>query len=111
MSGKLIMNAVFAGKEPKHEPKECVVEKSIPVSRCEFEKFNSGLLERNYYLSQYKELMRGSDDGKYHCVLLYDRESGDGLLVNSEGSAYARYSQYIPHAKDVFPQQNFEMRM
>lgn len=101
MGDKLIIQATLVGKEPCHEPNECVVEKSIPISHCEFEKFNSHLLERNYYISQYRDLMRGTDDGKCHCVLLYDRESGDGLLINSEGSGYARYSQYISHAKDI----------
>ncbi len=100
MSDKLTVNAVFMGKEPRHEPKECIVEKSIPVSHSEFEEINSNLIERNYYIEQFKELMCCSDD-KYHCILIYDKDGGDGLLVESEGFNYARYSQYIPHTKDI----------
>lgn len=100
MNEKLTLNINLAGKEPCHEPDECVVEKIIPISHSEFEKLNSKLLEPNYYISKYKELMLEAD-GINHCILLYDKSSGDGLLVNSEGFGYARYSQYIPHAKDI----------
>lgn len=100
MSNKLTLNINLVGKEPCHEPDKCVVEKAIPISHSEFEKINSKLLERNYHIAQYKELMLEAD-GINHCILLYDKSSGDGLLVNSEGFGYARYSQYIPHAKDI----------
>lgn len=100
MSNKLTLNINLAGKEPCHEPDKCVVEKAIPIPHSEFEKISSKLLEPNYYISKYKELMLEAD-GINHCILLYDKSSGDGLLVNSEGCRYARYSQYIPHAKDI----------
>ena len=34
-----------------------------------------------------------------HCVLFVDSESGDGILVESEGAKYARKSQFIPNAR------------
>ena len=34
-----------------------------------------------------------------HCVLFVDSESGDGILVDSEGAKYARKSQFIPNAR------------
>lgn len=45
--------------------------------------------------------MYRDSQGRIHCLLVYDDESGDGLLINSEGSSYARYSQYIPCAKMI----------
>lgn len=100
MSNKLTLNIPLIGKEPCHEPDKCVVEKTIPISHSEFEELNSKLLERNYHIERYKELMLEAN-GVNHCILLYDRSGGDGLLINSEGCGYARYSQYIPHAKDI----------
>ena len=100
MSNKLTLNINLVGKEPCHEPDKCVVEKAIPITPSEFKNINSKLLGPNYYISKYKELMLEAD-GINHCILLYDKSSGDGLLVNSEGCGYARYSQYIPHAKDI----------
>ena len=40
-------------------------------------------------------------DDNYHCLLIYDKEQGDGLLIESEGTAYARYAQYISGAKEL----------
>ena len=100
MNEKLTLNIPLMGKEPCHEPDKCVVEKAIPIPHSEFEKINSKLLEPNNYVEIYKDLMLEAD-GINHCILLYDKSSGDGLLVNSEGCGYARYSQYIPHAKDI----------
>ncbi len=40
-------------------------------------------------------------DGNYHCLLVYDSQDGDGLLIESEGASYARYAQYISGAKEL----------
>ncbi len=37
----------------------------------------------------------------YYCLMIYDEEQGDGLLIEVEGSFYARYSRYIPKARDL----------
>ena len=34
-----------------------------------------------------------------HCLLMVDSDSGDGILIESEGSNYARKSQFIPNAR------------
>lgn len=100
MDEKMILNAVMNRKADCYETKKCVVEKVIDVYETEFKKMLEKPLERNYYLEPYRSLM-GFHDDAYHCVLFVDQKSGDGLLVNSEGSDYARYSQYIPNAKDI----------
>lgn len=87
-------------KADRFNLEKVAVEKVIEVSDTEFKKFIKKPMERNYYLPQYKELM-GYYDDTYHGVLFVNRESGDGLLVNSEGYDYARYSQYIPNARGI----------
>ena len=44
------------------------------------------------------------DGCQHHCLLIYDRENGDGLLVESEGYSYARYAQFVPQAKLIWEQ-------
>lgn len=100
MAEKMILNAVMNRKADFYEPKRCMIEKVIDVYETEFKKMLEKPLERNYYLEPYRSLMGFYDDA-YHCVLFVDQNSGDGLLVNSEGSDYARYSQFIPNAKDI----------
>lgn len=103
MADKLILNANMICKADRFEPKKCTVEKVIEVSDSEFKKFIENPMKRNYYLPQYKDLM-GYYDDSYHGVMFVNIENGDGLLVNSEGYDYARYSQYIPNASDLIQQ-------
>ena len=104
MAEKMILNAVMNRKADCYEAKKCVVEKVIDVHETEFKKMLEKPLERNYFLAPYRSLMGFYGDA-YHCILFVDQKSGDGLLVNSEGSDYARYSQYIPNAKDIILKQ------
>ena len=48
--------------------------------------------------------MYADSNGMCHCLLIYDKDFGDGIVVNSEGSDYARYAQYIPQAKVIYEQ-------
>ena len=100
MAEKLIINADMVCKADRFSPQKYEVEKVIEVSESEFRAFAEKAVQRNYYLPMYKELM-GFYDGSYHGILFVNKENGDGLLVNSEGGNYARYSQYIPHARDI----------
>lgn len=100
MAEKLILNANLICKADRVEPKKCMVEKVFEIPDSEFRKFIENPEKRNYYLPKYKELM-GYYDDSYHGVLFVNMDNGDGLLVNSEGYDYARYSQYIPNAKDI----------
>ncbi len=103
MADKLVLNTNLICKADRFEPHKCTVEKVIEVSDTEFRKFIEHPEKRNYYLPKYKDLM-GYYDDSYHGVLFVNMENGDGLLVNSEGYDYARYSQYIPNASDLIRQ-------
>ena len=81
----------------------CVVEKVIPVDHYRFRQM------RSYPMQDYMEISDNIDcmfkeDGNYHCLLIFDKEKGDGLLVESEGFSYFRYAQYIPQAKLIWEQ-------
>ena len=100
MADKLILNANLICKADRFTPCEIVVEKVIKVSDREFKTLMDKPLKDNYYLPTYKDLM-GFYDDTYHGVLFVNKQSGDGLLVNSEGADYARYSQFIPNASGI----------
>ena len=101
MSEKLIINANLLRKESEFRTKSCVVEKAIAVSNGEFEYLKRHLLRDNDLIADNTDLMYCDSDDNYHCLLIYDEEQGDGLLIESEGADYARYAQYIPRAKEL----------
>lgn len=103
MAEKLILNANLICKADRFVPKKCAVERVIEVSDSEFKTLIENPMKRNYHLTAYKDIM-GYYDDSYHGVLFVNMENGDGFLVNSEGSDYARYSQYIPNARGIIRQ-------
>ena len=101
MKEKLIINANLLCKESEFRTKSCVVEKAVAVSQSEFENLKRHPLHDNRLIAENVDIMYCDNDDNYHCLLIYDEEQGDGLLIESEGAAYARYSQYIPGAKEL----------
>ena len=101
MSEKLIINANLLRKESEFRTKSCVVEKAIAVPHAEFDELKRHPLRDHRLIAENADLMYCDNDDNYHCLLIYDEEQGDGLLIDSEGTSYARYSQYIPGAKEL----------
>lgn len=95
---KMQARAVFHRKEPCLETQECEIEKVITLSDVEFDQFQQCLLNDYDFLRDNAELMR-VENGVTHCLLVVGMNSEDGILVNSEGSSYARYAAYFPNAK------------
>ena len=101
MSDKLIINTNLLRKESEFRNQSCVVEKAIAVSHAEFGELKRHPLRDNDLIVENADLMFCDSDDNYHCLLIYDEEHGDGLLIESEGTAYARYAQYISRAKEL----------
>ena len=102
MNEKLVINTNLLRKESEFKTKACVVEKAIAVPHSEFESLKRNPLQDNDLIADNVDLMYCDSDDNYHCLLIYDKEQGDGLLIESEGAPYARYSQYIPNAKLLY---------
>ena len=90
--------AIFRRKEVCFEPSECEIEKVIHLSDSDFARFQQTLLDNYDFLRENADIMR-VEDGVTHCLLVVGESFEDGILVNSEGSDYARYAAYFPNAK------------
>lgn len=90
--------AIFRRKEVCFEPSECEIEKVIHLSDSDFARFQQMLLDNYDFLHENADLMR-VENGVTHCLLVVGETFEDGILVNSEGSDYARYAAYFPNAK------------
>ena len=101
MNEKLVINTNLLRKESEFRTRTCVVEKAIAVSHAEFDNLKRKPLQENKLIAENVDLMYCDSDDNYHCLLIYDEEQGDGLLIESEGADYARYAQYIPRAKEL----------
>jgi hypothetical protein len=104
-SDKLVLNTSLERKPTDFSVKGCIIEKAISVSHRKFESIAKAPLNDEPLIADNKESMYfDSKNNIYHCLLIYDRDFGDGIVINSEGSSYARYAQYIPQAKTIYDQ-------
>lgn len=89
MNEKLIINTNLLRKESVFRTKSCVVEKVIAVSHSEFENLKRYPLQDNDLIAENTDLMYCDCEDIYYCLMIYDEERGDGLLIEAEGSSYA----------------------
>lgn len=110
-------NVLFRRKDTEIETSPCVVEKIVELSAEQFEHFSKNLLNDYDFILENTDHMYQDKDGINHCLLVLGEGRDDGILVDSEGSGYARYSAFIPNARilvqiDRYPAlQEFNNRM
>ena len=104
-SDKLVLNTSLERKPTELAVNGCIIEKAIPVSHRKFEDITRASLRDEPLIAENKDIMYfDSKYNMYHCLLIYDKDFGDGIVVESEGSDYARYAQYVPQAKIIYEQ-------
>ena len=57
------------------------------------------MLDDYDFISKYEGYLHVGQDEVINALLVLNAKTGEGILVNSEGSSYARYSAYLPFAK------------
>ena len=101
----MVLNTHLEEKPATFNVKKCVIEKAIAVTHKNFEHISRFPFMSLAFLERNKDFMYYDDEeNMYHCILLYDIDFGDGILIESEGSTYTRYAQYIPQAKNIYEQ-------
>lgn len=98
------IKAIFHGKDPELELKNCVFERVVFLPDEKYQQFQKNLLEEYDFIRMYQEEMYREGD-TVHCILVKGMNSSDGVLVNSEGFGYARYTAYLPAAQAFLNEQ------
>lgn len=96
---KLKFNSTLNHKVNSYKTDEISVEKVITLYGNSFNRLKNDALNDNPYIAENRDLMYIDSDDVAHCLLFVDYDTGDGILVESEGSEYARKSQFIPNAR------------
>lgn len=68
------------------------VEKTITLTKDEFQAIADDLLEDNKIFVENSDLMRVDEQRVWHCIKLVCKELPYELYINSEGYDYARYT-------------------
>ncbi|MGL5254235.1 MAG: DUF6329 domain-containing protein [Brevinema sp.] len=89
--------AVFSRKETEIPAREFVVEKIITLPQEAYQYFCKNLMKEYDFIRENVNLMECKEN-VYHCLLVMGAGTKEGVLVESEGAAYARYTSFLPDA-------------
>ena len=71
-----------------------VIEKNIPLSATEYKEFCDNLLSDRDFVEENISLMHMDKDKTQHCILVKEEGRSEGILIQSEGYSYPRYTAY-----------------
>ena len=75
------------------------------MNGSEFKEFSNNLLEDRDFIIERKEEMYRDSIGQIHGLLALDMDGGDGILIDSQGHDYARYTAFMPNIKAYIEEQ------
>ena len=101
----IFTSAQLLRKEACLRTDQCKVEAVVTLPSDEFNEFKNHLYESRAFIEAHNNIMYQDRDGLNHCILVLGEGESDGILVESEGSAYARYSALLPNARDFMEKQ------
>lgn len=112
MSG-LFTSATMQRKVSEYPLDRCKIETLVILEHEDFENFRNNLLSDHDFIKENIDSMHVDSEGTMHCLLVLDEDSPngtpDGILVESEGANYARYSSYLPNANFIVRAHIFTM--
>lgn len=92
--------ARFERKENTPDVSEADIVGVTKLSREQYSRFYGQMLNGYDFIADYAK--ETYDDGeRKHCLLVLGEGEDDGILVCSESSFYARYSAYLPKARQI----------
>lgn len=94
------IQAELRRKQSEIQDENCIVADIIELPENEYASLYQNLLrERGYFLEQSE--MDAFIDGRRCCILVLGEGQEDGILVDTQGSAYAMRSAFIPNARTL----------
>lgn len=97
------MKANFIRKPTPEEiypQSEFIIEKAVNISKEEFlDLIRNPTKDRDYIASNINK-MNIDEEGYVHCIYVVSDSFDYGILINSEGASYPRYTAYLP--KELF---------
>lgn len=88
-----------AYKEQLLPQDEFKVVKVVDIPLKQFEKFINHTLDDYDFIEENKDLMFIDENNVWHCIFLTAKALDYGILIQSEGHNFARYSAYLEKSK------------
>ena len=82
--------------------RKCQVEKAVMLTAEQFDRFSEDMLAYYPFIGRNSDIGVETQDGKIRCFLVVGQDRKEGVLVNTEGVPYARYTAFLPDARKAF---------
>ena len=97
----MIVSAVAQWREPEILAPPWEIVHTVELPPGEFRKFKEDLLQAQPFIMEHANDLYVDNSGLTHGMLVLCEGIDDGILVNSEGFAYARYAAYLSGARTL----------
>ena len=97
----MIVKIIPQRKEPEIKAQPWEIERTVELPPGEFRFFKEHLLKDQSFIAECAESLHMDSSGVTHGMLVLCEGIDDGILVNSEGFAYARYAAYLSGARTL----------
>lgn len=95
-------------KEPEIHFDTCQVDHVITLSESSFREFQHNLMTDRDFLREFnRDYASSYTEGVRPGLLVLGEGSDDGIFVCTEGYDYARYSAYVPNARQILLQKQY----
>ncbi len=101
----LTTKAIFERKISEFHTRECAINGIELMNDKEFETFSKNLLSEQSFITDRKDEMYIDTTGQIHGLLALNKDSGDGILIDSQGYDYPRYVAFMPNIKPYIDKQ------
>ena len=95
----MIVKTIAQCKDPEIIAQPWEIEHTVELPPGEFRYFKEHLLRDQPFIAEHAQELYKDSDGVTHGMLVLCEGIDDGILVNSEGFAYARYAAYLSGAR------------
>lgn len=96
------LNVKWDHKETEITTEPCVIEDVVELSEREYAKFYQNLMADYDFIREHGDNYSSDETQTENRVLLILGENqNDGILVDTAGSSYAKYTSYLPCARDI----------
>lgn len=97
----MILNIPLRNKMESWEYNRCQIDKTVILPHTEFEHFRRNTLADYDFISNSLDDLPTTNDNTRHCIMVLDDGGDDGILVDPQGYSYARYSAFVPNARQL----------
>ena len=97
----MFFQTAFNKNEHQAMTEYCSVVKVVELSENDFNLLKNNTMENMSFIAEHAELMHKDETGTNRCVLYLRERYDEGIIVNSEGTNYAKNFSYLPQARTL----------